>query len=164
MRSKSGKAAPGVVCPGILLALFAALAPSGASARQNCVRAEIVLWGDGRHDDTGALNAWLRGEDAVWADSGAPVGGAIAGHRFRLSAAIYVPAGSSRRLEGFLLFWPERGETVSGGTIASGSDPDSAPVVSGVGIVGGDTGEGKPFEMPDAGFAQPNSEASCATS
>jgi hypothetical protein len=151
-------------CLGAVLSLPTALAPAGAAVRQTCVRAEIVLWGDGGHDDTAALNAWLRGADAIWGQSGELVGDAIVGHRFRLSAAIYVPGGSGRRLEDFHLLWPERGETVSGGTIASGSDPDSAPDVSGVTIVGGDSGEGKPFDAPDPAVAQPNPDASCATS
>src|SRR4051794_620647 len=102
------------------------LIPSAAwgEPQQHCVRAEVVLWGDGKHDDTVPLNAWLRGEDAVWADSGEQVGGAISGHRFRLSDAIYVPAGSRRVLRDFRLEWPDRGETVSGGMLATGQDPN----------------------------------------
>ena len=151
------------------MTLFAAssiLLDAGAVAAvpQDCARAEVVLWGDGRHDDTRALNAWLSGADAVWADSGAPVGAAIVGRRFRLSAAIYVHAGSGRRLDDFRLFWPERGETVTGGTIQSGGDPDREPAISGISIVGGDPGEGRPFDLPDPGAAAPNAEASCATS
>ena len=104
--------------------------------------AEIVLWGDGRHDDTKALNAWLRGQPAIWGDSGEPVGAAIAGRRFRLSAAIYVPGGTGRSLEDFRLLWPERGEIVAGG----------------------DPGEGKPFETPAAAPSKPDPKASCAIS
>lgn len=146
--------------------LLAALAPSPlrAAEPQDCVRAEIVLWGDGRHDDTIAFNAWLRGAEAVWSDSGQPVGAAIRGRSFRLSAAVYVTAGTGRRLDDFRMLWPERGEIVSGGTILSGDDPDAAPILSGVSIVGGDPGEGKPFEAPDTRLAAPNPEASCATS
>jgi len=62
------------------------------------------------------------------------------------------------------MLWPERGETVSGGTIASGSDPDQAPIMSGVSIVGGDAGEGVPFEIPDSDSGQRPNHASCATS
>jgi len=131
---------------------------------QDCVPAGIVLWGDGRHDDTAALGAWLRGADAMWAASGEPVGTSIAGHSFRLSDAVYVPGGTGRRLEQFRMLWPERGETVSGGTIVSGSDPDQAPIMSGVSIVGGDPGEGVPFELPDADSGHHSSRASCATS
>ena len=139
--------------------------PSALAAKaQDCVRAEAVLWGDGKHDDTSALNAWLRGEDAIWASSGSPVGPTISSRSFRLSSAIYVRAGSGRALHDFRLEWPERGEVVSGGTILAGADPDQEPVVSGVSIVGGDPGEGKPFEASDHAVPDPRSEASCATS
>jgi len=150
----------------ILFAIVGALALpwSLAAEPQHCVRAEIVLWGDGRHDDSAALNAWFGGADAIWAESGAPVGTAIAGHSFRLSAAVFVPGGTGRRLEDFRMLWPENGEIVSGGSIASGSDPEKAAVVSGVDIVGGDAGEGVPFEAPDPDPAQRNPTASCATS
>lgn len=148
-----------------LLAMTLALGAAGAAAApQDCVPAGIVLWGDGRHDDTRGLNAWLRGEGAIWGESGAPVGPSIEGHVFRLSAAIYVRGGTGRSLEDFRLIWPERGETVTGGTISAGSNPDAAPVSSGVRITGGDPTEGKPFETPDAVSAAPRPEESCATS
>lgn len=142
---------------------FAGLGPVRAEP-QHCVRAEIVLWGDGKHDDTHALNAWLRGEDAIWADSGRPVGSTISGRSFRLSAAVYVRAGTGRVLDKFRMLWPERGETVSGGTILSGGDPNEAPVMSGVEIVGGDPDEGKPFDLPDPVPARRDDLQSCATS
>jgi hypothetical protein len=152
--------------PLLLLATLVALAPSPlrATEAQRCVRAGIVLWGDGRHDDSAALNAWFRGDDAIWAESGEPVGASIAGHGFRLSAALYVTGGAGRRLEDFRMLWPERGETVSGGTILSGTDPEQAPIVSGVSIVGGDPGEGTPFEAPDAAPNGHGDQASCAIS
>jgi hypothetical protein len=152
--------------PGCLLAALlaaAALAPARA-APQHCVPAAVVLWGDGRHDDTRALNAWLRGKPALWGDSGAPVGAAIAGRTFRLTSAIYVRAGTGRRLHDFRLFWPRRGERVSGGTIAAGNNPDVAPVLSGVRVTGGDPGEGKPFETPDAPPPRRDRRIGCATS
>src|SRR5690242_12035978 len=71
-----------------MTACFAAL-PADA-AQQDCVRVPVVLWGDGRHDDTAALNAWLKGHDAIWADLGTPVGAAIGSRSFRLSSAVYV--------------------------------------------------------------------------
>ncbi len=150
----------------ILYALIGALAlpPRLQAEPQHCVRAEIVLWGDGRHDDSAALNAWLRGTDAIWAESGEPVGPAIAGRSFRLSEAVFVPGGTGRRLDNFRMLWPESGEIVSGGSIASGGDPDKAPVVSGVDIVGGAPGEGVPYEAPDPDPAQRNPASSCATS
>ena len=126
--------------------------------------AEIVLWGDGRHDDTRALNAWLNGADAVWADSGAPVGAAISGRSFRLSAAVYVRSGTGRVLDNFRMLWPERGETVSGGKILAGGDPDQPPEMRGIEIVGGDPGEGKPFDLPDPAPATRDDAESCATS
>jgi hypothetical protein len=123
-----------------------------------------VLWGDGQHDDTAALNAWLRGDDLVWAETGDPVGEAIAGRVFRLSSAIYVPGGTGRRLDSFRLVWPERGETVTGGSVRAGDDPDAAPLVSGVAIVGGDPGEGVPLETPDIAPKDRRDPARCAVS
>ena len=64
----------------------------------------------------------------------------------------------------FRLIWPERGETVSGGTVMSGVDPDMAPVVSGVTIVGGDPGEGVPFDSPDIAPTARSDPVRCATS
>jgi hypothetical protein len=141
-----------------------ASAPLKAAEPQHCVRPEIILWGDGRHDDTAALRAWLSGQEAIWADSGAPVGPSIAGRSFRLSEAIYVRGGTGRKLEEFRLLWPERGETVSGGAIVAGADPDQPPILSGITIVGGDPGEGKPFDMPEPASSAPEAETSCATS
>jgi len=141
--------------------------PTGAPAApaQDCVKPAVVLWGDGKHDDTVALNAWLRGENALWGDSGGPVGAVIAGRDFRLSSAIYVTAGSGRIIENFRLIWPDRGETVAGGAIRAGSDPDAAPVTTDVHIVGGDSGEGKPFDSPDAAkTAPPNNRENCGIS
>ena len=75
--------------------------------KQRCVRTQNILWGDGRHDDAVALNAWLLGEDAVWADTGKSVGAAIAGRSFRLASAIYVIGGTGRSLSDFRLLFPE---------------------------------------------------------
>jgi hypothetical protein len=144
--------------------LFIISSPARAAEPQHCVRAGIVLWGDGRHDDSAALNAWFGGETAVWAESGEPVGTSIAGHSFRLSAPLYVRGGTGRRLEEFRMLWPERGEIVSGGSIESGSDPDQPPIVSGVEIKGGDPGEGTPFDAPDVAPAGRDERASCAIS
>jgi hypothetical protein len=138
--------------------------PAQAAEQQHCVPADIVLWGDGQHDDSKALNAWFAGGAAVWAESGAPVGASIAGRSFRLSAAVYVAGGTGRRLDDFHMLWPERGETVSGGSIVSGDDSTKAPIVSGVKISGGDPGEGAPFEAPDAAPAGQGDQASCAIS
>jgi hypothetical protein len=140
------------------------LSPIHAAEPQHCVQATVILWGDGRHDDTAALNAWLRGENALWGDSGAPVGTAIVGHDFRLSAGIYVNAGVVRTLRDFHMVWPQRSETVAGGTIRTGGDPNQAPVISGVRIVGGDPGEGRPFDAPDQPPKPRNDGASCGIS
>ena len=149
----------------LLLAMNLALAGSAwAAERQDCVRVPIVLWGDGRHDDTAALAAWLRGADAVWAASGEPVGAAIVGHSFRLSDAVYVAGGTGRRLEEFRLLWPERGEVVAGGLIVAGSDSEKAPTILGVRIEGGAAGEGVAFEMPYPALGQQHDRASCAIS
>jgi hypothetical protein len=134
------------------------------AAPQDCVKAEFILWGDGKHDDTAALSAWLRGANASWASTGKPVGDRIVGHSFRLSAAVYVAAGSGRQLDDFRLLFPERGETVSGGTIMAGNDPDKPPVMSGVTIRGGDPGEGTPFDIPDLHPGRPSNQTSCAIS
>ena len=137
-------------------------APSAAPAAEpQCVR---ILWGDGRHDDTAALNAWLRGVEAVWAENGLPVGPTISGRKFRLSSAIYVRSGTGRTLHDFRLEWPERGEVVTGGTIAAGADPDKPPRQSAISIAGGDPGEGVPYEAPDPGSHRADIEAGCAIS
>lgn len=138
--------------------------PAGGAARQDCAGVPVVLWGDGRHDDTAALNAWLKGHDAIWADAGTPVGAAIGGRSFRLSSAIYVEAGTGRVLRDFRMEWPERGEVVTGGTIEAGHDPDAEPVQTGVTITGGDPGEGVPFDAPDHRSERPSPDASCAIS
>ena len=149
-----------------LLAGFLALsqAPALAAETPQCARGDMVLWGDGTHDDTAALNAWLRGDNLVWATTGEPVGEAIADRVFRLSSAVYVPGGTGRRLDRFRLVWPERGETVTGGTVRSGDDPDAAPIVTGVEIVGGDLGEGVPLETPDIARIDRSNPARCTVS
>jgi hypothetical protein len=135
------------------LAFLLALAPlwtmPALADERRCVRAENILWGDGRHDDTVALNAWLRGEDAIWADTGKSVGAMIADRSFRLSSAVYVIGGTGRSLRDFRLLFPERGEVVTGGAVRAGNDPDQPPLSTGVNIAGGDPGEGVAFDAPD---------------
>jgi hypothetical protein len=154
--------------PAILGFFLAACLAMGTAAvageAPQCARGDMVLWGDGRHDDTAALNAWLRGDALVWAETGEPVGAVIADHTFRLSSAVYAVGGAGRTLERFRLVWPERGETVFGGTVMSADDPDAAPVVSGVTITGGDPGEGVPFDAPDIAPTARSDPARCATS
>ena len=147
-----------------LLATAVLVSPAVAGDNLHCVPVEVVLWGDGQHDDSAALNAWFAGNAAVWAASGEPVGPRIAGRSFRLRDALYVRAGTGRQLDDFRLLWPERGETVSGGAIATGGDPDAEPILSGVGILGGDAGEGVAFAAPDAAPARSDDAASCPIS
>src|SRR3954471_21745667 len=120
--------------PALVTVTICIAVPPTHAATPGCIRIPVVLWGDGRHDDTAAMNAWLHGQDAIWADAGTPVGAAIGGRHFRLSSAIYVQAGTGRVLRDFRLEWPERGEIVTGGTIAAGGDPDVSPLQSGVTI------------------------------
>jgi hypothetical protein len=160
----SGRRRSRLALAGMAVVALTAAMPAWAAEAQDCVRAETVLWGDGKHDDTAALNAWLHGDNVIWASNGAPVGAAIAGRSFRLSAAIYVASGTGRELSDFRLLWPERGETVAGGTIEAGADPNQPPIVSDVKIAGGDAGEGKAFSVPDSSPPHRDPSLSCATS
>src|SRR5262249_41479576 len=111
-----------------LAALFAALSPAAAEDQSKCAAAPPVLWGDGEHDDTAALNAWFRGETVLWAQTHDTVGSGIADRSFLLSSTVYIPGGTGRKMERFRMFWPWRDEVVTGGTIAAGNDPDGEPV------------------------------------
>jgi hypothetical protein len=131
-----------------LLALIAL--PSVLQAGDpDCAAAPRVLWGDGEHDDTAALNAWFRGEAVIWAQTYEPVGDEIADRRFLLSSTVYVAGGTGRRLEHFRMIWPWRSEVVSGGTITTGNDPDAEPRTDGITMVGADSDEGVPYKAPD---------------
>ena len=132
-----------------LLASAVALAPARAEEQSKCVAGPAVLWGDGEHDDTTALNAWFRGDPVIWAQTHQPVGEEIADRNFLLSSVVYISSGTSRRLERFRMIWPERQETVFGGTISSGNDPDAPPVADGVTKIGADPDEGVPYHAPD---------------
>ena len=129
-----------------------------------CQPARYALWGDGAHDDTAALNAWLRGDSVVWAETGAMIGAVIADRSFLLSGAVYVPSGPDRRLERFRLSWPARREIVSGAKILSGDDPRRAPVALGIERTGGDPDEGVPFAGPDPEPSRERTIAGCPTS
>jgi hypothetical protein len=141
------------VCSGVAmvrLAIYALLAvvmalPGVAADNSKCNAKLFVLWGDGKHDDTTALNAWFRGGLAVWGESGRSVGSQIAGHVFRLSAPVYISSGTGRTIEHFRFVWPARGELVSGGTITSGQDPDQPPVATGLTKIGAGPNEGVPY-------------------
>ena len=131
-----------------VLAMLVTLSAATAEEPSKCAAAPHLLWGDGEHDDTAALNAWLQGETVIWAQTHDAVGEAISDRTFLLSSAIYISSGTGRKLERFRMVWPERQETVSGGTIRSGDDPDQPPVAEGVTTIGADPDEGVPYEGP----------------
>lgn len=131
---------------GLLLAALAGWSPTPAEPHAACRPMPLVLWGDGRHDDTAALNAWFRGDRVIWAETGKPVGAAIAGHTFTLSAAIFVPSGTGRTITHFRFVWPWTHEEITGGTIASGTNGPAA--ASGIRKRGGDPLEGVPYPAP----------------
>jgi hypothetical protein len=132
----------------LTLLLCAATVPAAAAAPSKCAPGDVVLWGDGEHDDTAGLNAWFRGETVVWARTGEPVGATIVDQSFKLSEAIYVHAGTDRTLVRFRFVWPERGEVVSADSLSTGTDPDRQPVAANLHIVGGDPDEGVAFDAP----------------
>ena len=132
-----------------LLAALVALSPAKAEEQSKCAASPRLLWGDGEHDDTAALNAWFRGETVIWAQTHEKVTAEIADRTFLLSSVLYISSGTGRKLERFRMFWPQRQETVSGGTIRSGDDPDKPPVAEGVTTIGADPDEGVPYESPD---------------
>jgi hypothetical protein len=132
-----------------LLGALLALSPAKAEEQSKCSAAPHLLWGDGEHDDTAALNAWFRGETVIWAQTHEKVGAEIADRTFLLSSVVYISSGTGRTLERFRMVWPERQETVTGGTFRSGDDPDKPPVAEGVTTVGADADEGIPYEGPD---------------
>jgi hypothetical protein len=131
-----------------LLAALAAVSPAIAEERSDCAAAPPVLWGDGEHDDTAALNAWFRGETVIWAQTHEVVGSKIADRRFLLSATVYVHGGTDRKMERFQMLWPHRSEIVSGGTILTGSDPKEPPIVDEITKVNSDPDEGVPYDGP----------------
>jgi hypothetical protein len=152
---------------GIVTAAFfvvlAALSPAKAED-PDCAAAPRVLWGDGEHDDTAALNAWFRGETVIWAQTHAPVGTEIADRTFLLSSTVYVSGGTGLRLEQFRMIWSWRNEVVSGGTITTGNDPDAEPRTEGITMVGADSDEGVPYKAPDPKPADHGIPRHCLTS
>lgn len=87
----------------LLLGAFAlATAPTLVAAQP----ATMVLWGDGLHDDTAALQALLRGDPVRWA-SGEPFNGhLLAGKSFLLSRPIaFDSRGPVRRVENCRFAW-----------------------------------------------------------
>jgi hypothetical protein len=131
-----------------LLAVLAATAPAWAEEDSKCAAAPLVLWGDGEHDDTAALNAWFRGETVLWAQTQEIVGSEIADRRFLMSSTLYIHGGTGRKMERFQMVWPWRDEVVTGGTIAAGNDPESEPIADGITKVNADPDEGVPYDGP----------------
>ncbi len=132
-----------------VVAMFVAASTAIAEEPSKCAAAPHLLWGDGEHDDTAALNAWFQGETVIWAQTHDVVGEEIADRTFLLSSAVYVSSGTGRKLERFRMVWPERKETVSGGAIVAGNDPDQPPIADGITKIGADPDEGVPYETPD---------------
>ena len=147
-----------------VLTMLVALSAAIADEPSKCAAAPHLLWGDGEHDDTAALNAWLRGETVIWAQTHDAVGEAISDRTFLLSSAIYISGGTGRKLERFRMVWPERRETVSGGAIVAGNDPDQAPIADGITKIGADPDEGIPYETPDPEPREHGSPKHCLTS
>jgi hypothetical protein len=85
----------------------------------------------------------------IWAQTREKVAPEIADRTFLLSSVVYISSGTGRKLERFRMVWPERQETVSGGTIRAGDDPDTPPVAEGVTTIGADPDEGVPYKTPD---------------
>jgi hypothetical protein len=133
----------------ILAFVLLASSPARGEEKSDCAAAPPVLWGDGVHDDTAALNAWFRGDKVIWADTYQPVGAEIADRTFLLSSTVYVSGGTGLRLAHFRMIWPWRNETVSGGTIATGNDSNSEPRTDGITMTGADPDEGVPYKSPD---------------
>jgi hypothetical protein len=130
--------------------LFLAFAgpPAPAAEKPDCEVAGVALWGDGKHDDTRALNAWFRGDRVVWAQTGRAIGPEIIGHDFLLSSTVFVPSGTGRRFERFQMIWPARKERISGGTILTGDDPDKPAIQVGIVKTGAGPEEGVPYAAP----------------
>jgi hypothetical protein len=148
----------------LLLTGMVALSPARAAGNSNCGGRLFVLWGDGRHDDTAALNAWFRGDTVVWGENGRNVGPQIADRVFRLNSAIYITSGTGRSIEHFRFVWPERKELVAGGTVATGNDPDRPPVAIGITKFGAGPNEGVPFPTKAPKPAAPADRTDCLVS
>lgn len=150
-------------CLLVSILLLAGL-PAAAAEPAKCAPGALVLWGDGEHDDTAALNAWLRGERAVWAQSGEAVGPVVAGRSFVLSQAVYAVGGTGRTLERFRLLWPERNEIVTGDALSTGANANMPPAGTNIHIIGGDSGEGVAVEAPDPAPSDQGDPAKCLIS
>jgi hypothetical protein len=66
-----------------------AFTPSGTGATAMTAQEALRLWGDGIHDDTAALQAWLDGRPVIRGD-GSMVGRVLSGGSYRVSETIYM--------------------------------------------------------------------------
>jgi hypothetical protein len=148
----------------VSLTIVAAGSSVWAEDPSKCDSGPHLLWGDGEHDDTAALNAWFRGETVTWVESHEPVGDAIADRTFLLSSTVYVSGGTGRRLEHFRMIWPWRNEVVSGGAIVAGNDPEEEPRTENITMVGADPDEGVAQKTPDAEPREHGVPRHCLTS
>lgn len=157
----------------IVTFIVLAAAPAVAGGGSKCARTALALWGDGVHDDTAALNAWFRGDNVVWAQTGRPVGPEIGSEIggagtdtriFRLTGPVYIPSGTGRRIDRFEFVWPRRKEQVSAAAIMAGLDPAKPPVAIDLRKIGSRPGEGVPFKAPDAKPENRESGTDCLVS
>jgi hypothetical protein len=148
----------------LLLALTAILSPAWASEGSKCAAKSYVLWGDGKHDDTAALNAWFRGDAVVWGQNGRTIGPQITDRSFRLSSPVYIPSGTGRSIAHFQFFWPARKEVVAGGTIVAGADPKRPPLATGLTKIGVGPNEGVPFPSRTPQPADDDDRTNCLVS
>jgi hypothetical protein len=148
----------------LLLMAMTASTPAWATESSKCGARLLVLWGDGKHDDTAALNAWFRGDAVIWGSNGRTVGPQIADHVFRLSSAIYINSGTGRRIEHFQFIWPARKELISGGMIVAGVDPNRPPVATGLTKIGAGPNEGVPYPSKTPKPAAARDSADCLVS
>jgi len=148
----------------LLLIALATATPVSAADSSKCGAKLLVLWGDGKHDDTAALNAWFRGDAVAWGQNGRGVGPQISGRVFRLTSPVYISSGTSRSIENFQFLWPERREVVSGGTIVTGADPDKPPVATGIAKIGAGPNEGIPFPSDTPKPAASDNRTDCLVS
>ncbi len=147
-----------------LLATFAAISPVSTTETSKCGAPLFVLWGDGMHDDSAALNAWFRGDAVVWGPTGRDVGAQISDRVFRLRGPLYISSGTRRHIEKFRFVWPDRGEVVSGGTIATGANPDKPPIAIDITKTGASPNEGIPFASDTPKPAGPDTRTDCLVS
>jgi hypothetical protein len=148
----------------LLLLALAIASPGSAADSSKCGAKLFVLWGDGKHDDSAALNAWFRGDAVVWHQNGRSVGAQISGRDFRLTAPIYISSGTDRSIANFKFLWPERNEVVAGGTIVTGNDPNRPPVATGITKIGSGANEGVPFPSDTPKPAASDNRTDCLVS